>query len=401
MKVESFCVMVAGRYISVCLVFGAVCLLTGCASRGAGPQGGPVDSIPPRVLSSVPADGATHVQSQEIQIRFDEYVKLDRATEQVLISPPGQTQPIIKAVGKKVSVTLNDSLLPNTTYTIHFGQAIQDNNEKNALQDYTLSFSTGDQIDSLSLSGDVIFAKTQKPAGGTIVGIHPAEAEDSIVYKKPFLRIARTDTTGHFVIRHIAAGTYRLYALSDSNRTYTYEPNEPIAFEERPITVPDSGVTLRLFNCILPRDTMKKALPQDSLVTDSLQRDSLMTDSLRRDSVKVVAAKKDSSATASLHVIVVPAMPNLFAELLTGKDELTATKPIGEGGDVLFDKLKAGTYMLRVYQDLNGDSIWTTGDYIQKRQPEPMYYFPKQLKIRDNWDFEETFRWQDENSRPK
>lgn len=398
--------MEAGRTIWLCLATVAAGLLTGCASRGSGPQGGPVDSIPPRVLSSVPEDGATHVRSQEIQIRFNEYVKLDRATEQVLISPPGQSQPVIKAVGKKVSVTLSDSLAPNTTYTIYFGQAIQDNNEKNALQDYTLSFTTGDRLDSLTLSGDVLFARTLKPAHGAIVGIHPADAEDSTVCKKPFLRIARADSAGHFVIRHIAEGTYRVYALSDSNRTYTYEPNEPIAFSSRPVTVPDSGLTLRLFNCILPRDTMKKALPQDSLetdsiVTDSLRRDSLVTDSLKTDSVKVAEKKKEPEATASLRVIVVPAMQDLFAELVTEKDVTAAAQPIRETGDVLFDSLKAGTYMLRLYQDLDGDSVWTTGDCMRQLQPEPVYYFPKRLKIRNNWDFEETFRWQDESGRPK
>ena len=372
-----------------------VCIVAGCASRGAGPQGGPTDSIPPRVLFSVPADGSTHVQKQEIQIRFDEYVKVEKASEEVLVSPPGKSQPTVKAVGKRVSVTLNDSLLPNTTYTIYFGDAIRDNNESNPLRDYTLSFSTGDAIDSLSLSGTVLFAQTLKPAIGAIVGIHPAEEEDSVVYKKPFLRVARTDSTGRFDIRHIAAGAYRVYALSDSNRTYTYEPNEPIAFTDEPVTVPYSGLELRLFNCLLPKDTMRE------LPADSLRKDSLSQDSIQPDSVKVIPSKPDSTATASLRVIVSPPAADAFVQLLTEKDEAVATKPVRETGDVLFERLKGNTYMLRLSLDLNGDSIWTTGDYIQKRQPEPMYYFPKRLKIRDNWDFEETFRWQDENARPK
>ena len=372
------------------------CLLCACASRGAGPQGGPTDSIPPRVLSSVPADGATNVQKQEIQIRFDEYVTLDRASEQVLVSPPSPSQPIVKAVGKKVSVTLNDSLLPNTTYTIYFGQAIRDNNEKNALQNYTLSFSTGDEIDSLNLSGSVVFAQTLKPASGVLVGIHPSGSEDSVVYKKPFLRVARTDSTGRFDIRHIAAGSYRVYALSDSNRTYTYEPNEPIAFTDEPVTVPYSGLELRLFNGILPKDTIRESPPADSLRTDSLSRDSIMP-----DTAAIKPPKVDSTATATLRVIISPAAADVFVQLLKVKDETVSTKPISETGDVLFDRLKGDTYMLRLFLDLDGDSAWTTGDYLLKRQPEPMYYFPKRLKIRDNWDFEETFRWQDESARPK
>ena len=376
-----------------------VCLLAGCASRGAGPQGGPVDSIPPRVLACVPADGATNVQSQEIQIRFDEYVKLDRASEKVRISPPSQSQPVIKAIGKKVSVTLSDSLLPNTTYTIYFGDAIQDNNEKNAVRDYTLSFSTGETIDSLLLTGRAMFAETQKPASGVIVGIHPATAEDSVVSKQPFLRIARTDTSGYFVIRHIHEGSYRVYALSDSNRNYTYERNEPIAFVEEPVIVSDSGLVLQLFNCLIKRDSTLQQ--KDSVATDSLLRDSLPADTLAKDTTSAPKAKKDSTATASIRVVVEPAETNVFVQLLGSKDELFATEAVRTSGDVLFEHLKAGTYMLRAFVDLNGDSIWTTGDYYEKRQPEPMYYFPKRLKIRENWDFEETFRWRDESYRPK
>lgn len=353
-----------------------------------------MDSIPPRVLGSVPADGATGVQSQEIQIRLDEYVTLDRASEQVLVSPPGLSQPIVKAVGKKVSVTLNDSLQPNTTYTIYFGDAIRDNNEKNAVKDYTLSFSTGDKIDSLWLSGRAWFAETLKPAAGVIVGIHPATAEDSVVSKQPFLRIARTDSTGQFAIRHIGEGTYRVYALSDSNRNYTYERNEPIAFMEQPVTVSDSGLVLRLFNCLIPKDTAK-------LKVDSLAADSLTRDSIRQDTAQVKKAKAEVKATASLRVVVEPTDTSIYVQLLGGKDDVVATEVAGERGDVLFKELKAGTYMLRLYVDLNGDSLWTTGDYYEKRQPEPMYYFPKRLKIRDNWDFEETFHWKEESGRPK
>ena len=399
------------RRRNILLIFASccVCLLCGCASRGSGPQGGPVDSIPPRVLGSVPADGAMGVQSQEIQIRLDEYVTLDRASEQVLISPPGLSQPIVKAVGKKVSVTLNDSLQPNTTYTIYFGDAIRDNNEKNAVRDYTLSFSTGDKIDSLWLSGRAWFAETLKPAAGVIVGIHPATAEDSVVSKQPFLRIARTDSTGQFSIRHIGEGTYRVYALSDSNRNYTYERNEPIAFMEQPVTVSDSGLVLRLFNCLIPKDTTKlkvdslaaDSIMRDSLAADSLTKDSLSVDSIRQDTAQVKKAKAEVKATASLRVVVEPADTSIYVQLLGGKDDVVATEALGERGDVLFKELKAGTYMLRLYVDLNGDSLWTTGDYYEKRQPEPMYYFPKRLKIRDNWDFEETFRWKEESGRPK
>ncbi|MBR1922295.1 MAG: Ig-like domain-containing protein [Paludibacteraceae bacterium] len=375
------------RFILSLILCVGVGLMTSCANRGSGPQGGPVDSIPPRIVASVPEDGTTNFTGQEIQLRFNEYVRLDKPTEQVLISPPQQAQPIIKAVGKKVSVTFSDTLLPNTTYTIYFGDAIQDNNEKNALSGHTLSFSTGAQIDSLTLSGDVIFAETLLPAVGAIVGIHDATAEDSVIYKKPFVHITRTDSLGHFTISHVASGQYRVYALSDSNRTYTYEVGEPVAFADSVIVVPDSGLHLRLFNEPKPMDTLH-------IKTDTL---SVPTDTI--DSVTIKQVAKDSTGTATLRVRVEPAIAMAYIQLLTDKEVVVATLPVIES--VLFDRLKGGSYKVRMYIDLNSDSVWTTGNLLLRRQPEPMYYYPKRLRIRDNWDYEETFRWQDESVRPQ
>ncbi len=389
----------------VYLLLFVVVLAVSCASRGSGPQGGPKDTIPPQILSVLPEDGALEVSSQEIQMRFDEYITLNNPTEQILISPPQQAQPIVKAIGKRLSLTLQDSLLPNTTYSIYFGSAIQDNNEKNPLKDITLSFSTGSTIDSLEISGDVIFAQTLLPAEGTLVGIHPFDAEDSIVFKTPFLRIAKTDKQGHFTISHVKEGMYRIYAIQDSNRTYTYHRGEPIAFLDTVVTAPASDIRLRLFvePPLLRQNTDSLAadsITSDSLLIDSLKVDSLLADSLQRDSVLTdsIPAKQeptiDSTATATLRVHIEPLDTLAFLQLLTDKDVPLFTQPADEKG-VLFEYLKGGTYMLRLFIDLDGDSLWTTGDLLNKQQPESMYYFPKKLKIKDNWDFEETFRWQD------
>ena len=352
-----------------CLLSLLVLLGAGCANRGSGPQGGARDTVPPAVVTCLPENGAVNFQDKEIQIRFDEYLTLDRPTEQVLVSPPQQAQPVVKAVGKKLSVTLNDSLLPNTTYSIYFGSAIQDLNEKNPLQDYTFVFSTGESIDSLTISGRVWFAYDTKPAVGTTVGLHPVDAPDSVHYHRPFLRIARTDTTGRFVISNVKEGQYRIFALQDSNRTYTYERNEPFAFIDSVITAPASDLQLRLFvenrsdTLFLPRDTA------------------------------------DSTATASLRVQLVPFHPQAILQLLTDRDRPVRALWADSNG-ILFDSIRGGTYRLRMIMDTNHDSLWTTGDYLLRRQPEWVYFFPKTLRIRDNWDFEETFRWQDETPHP-
>ncbi len=344
-------------------------LSVGCANRGAGPQGGKQDSIPPTVVSSVPLNGTTDFHGKEIQIRFDEYLKLDNPSGQVLVSPPQQAQPIVKAVGKTLSVTLNDSLVSETTYSIYFGSAIQDLNESNPLKDYTFTFSTGPHIDSLTISGRVWFAQSRKLGVGTTVGIYSVDAPDSALYHQPFLRIARTDTTGRFTIRHVRAGTYRVYALQDSNRTYTYQRGEPVAFLDTPVVAPANDLTLNLF------------------VEE--RNDTLF----RTDTV-------DSMATATLRVRLVPFIPHAVLQLLTPKDETVATLWATDSAGVRFEHIKGGQYLLRMVLDANQDSLWNTGDVMQHRQAENVYYFPKQLRIRDNWDFEETFRWQDESNRP-
>lgn len=152
---------------------------------------------------------------------------------------------------------LIDSLKPNTTYTIDFSDAISDNNEGNPLGNYTYSFSTGEQIDTMEVSGYVIEAKTLEPVKGIMVGLYPANGSeyldensdsqwnDSIFRTRPFLRVSRTDSRGHFVIKGIANGSYRIFALKDVDGNYCYtQKNEMVAFNHD-IIVPSSKPDVR------------------------------------------------------------------------------------------------------------------------------------------------------------
>ena len=150
------------------------CILTilGCASRGSGPQGGPKDTTPPQLLKCTPENGSTNVSTNKIQLTFDEIVLVQSTFEKVLISPPQTSMAVIKASGHKVNVELQDSLKPNTTYTIDFTTSIADNNEHNELDGFTFSFATGDFIDTLKLSGTIVDSETLNPVPNIIVGIH-------------------------------------------------------------------------------------------------------------------------------------------------------------------------------------------------------------------------------------
>ena len=604
-------------------------LLASCANRGQGPQGGPRDSIPPVVMKETPLNGTLNFTGKEIVVQFDEYIQLDDVQKNVLISPPQQTPPEVKAIGKKLSVVFQEDLIDSTTYTLDFGPAICDYNEKVPLEGYVFSFSTGDVIDSLAISGKLYDAATLNPMPFVIVGIH-RNLSDSALSTIPFTRITRTDSEGNFIIHNIHAGTYRLYALNDISRDYIYQPGEALAYadslivpscriEEHTDTIwkdtlgidlltgdtlftrlvdstythqvthfyPDSLILWcfeeskqrRYFQRVFreeqhafslvfsaPQDTLPiiralrpsevDSLGNDSSWVDFLQHsmlqasfnkdtltfwltDSLaigmdsiylqmqykVTDSLYNlvdktdtvlavyrhprlsekaretyernkrnrklelktnasskfeiyDTIRVLSAfpidslndnmfhlwqkvdtilkpmavklekkdsmgmevyvmatllpeasyqlKIDSAACMDIYgacndsieatikmkskdeysslTVKLEAFDSLARiQLLNDKDVVIRELPATKEG-VKFDYLTPTTYYLRLYIDSNGDCKWTTGDWLLKRQPEPIYYYPRKLKLRANWDFEENFDYlaiPRANSKPK
>ena len=202
---------------------------SGCARMGS-PDGGWYDDTPPYVVSSTPHDKAAGVKSRRVVINFNEYIKLEDAQNKVIVSPPQIEVPDIKASGKRVIVALNDTLKENTTYTIDFSDAISDNNEGNPMGNYTFSFSTGNEIDTLEVSGYVLNAENLEPIKGILVGLYN-NLSDTIFKKEPMIRISRTDGRGRFVVKGVAPGTYRAYALQDADGDFVYnQKSEMLAF---------------------------------------------------------------------------------------------------------------------------------------------------------------------------
>ncbi|MBR6310458.1 MAG: Ig-like domain-containing protein [Paludibacteraceae bacterium] len=205
-------------------------LAAACANRGLGPQGGPEDVTPPALKSSMPSDGARNFHGKKVELHFDEIVQIENPFENVIVSPAQSKQPTVKAIGKKVTVEFNDTLRRNTTYTIDFGSALSDFNEKNALNNFAFSFSTGSDLDTLALDGVVLNAQTLDPVTNAVVGIYES-ADDSLFVSVPLSRMTRTDAQGKFLLRNLPAGSYRVFALQDLNRDNFFDqPEESLAF---------------------------------------------------------------------------------------------------------------------------------------------------------------------------
>ena len=230
-----------------------------CASMGT-PDGGPYDEMPPKFIGSSPKLHEVNVKSTKFELEFDEFIKLEKASEKVVVSPPQLEQPEIKVLGKKVVGELLDTLKDGVTYTIDFSDAIVDNNEGNPMGHFTYSFSTGTSIDTMEVSGTVLNAADLEPVKGMLVGLHK-NLNDSAFTKLPFDRVSRTDSRGHFSIRGVAPGEYRIYALMDGNQNYLFDSKtEAIAFSD---------------SIIIP--TMMPATRQDTIWKDTLTIDTIKT----------------------------------------------------------------------------------------------------------------------------
>lgn len=244
------------RYILLLLLS---LIAVACANPGAGPDGGPFDEHPPYIVEMSPKLGQPNAKEMKVRIVFNENIKVENPTEKVTISPPQVITPTIKYSGKKISVELHDSLLPNTTYTIDFSDAIEDNNEGNPLGQFTYYFSTGEQVDTLEVSGHILDASNLEPIKGMLVGLY-ADTVDSAFTTRGFQRLGRTDATGRFSIKGVAPGNYRIYAVNDQDNNFHFsQKGEMLAFYDKVIT-PSSYPDMR----------------QDTLWRDTLTYDTIL-----------------------------------------------------------------------------------------------------------------------------
>lgn len=212
-------------------LIGLTSLIAACANQGAGPDGGPYDETPPRIVGMTAPERLQNGKRTKFSLVFNELIKVDNPTEKIIVSPPQIETPEIKVSGRRITVELLDSMRPNTTYTVDFSDAITDNNEGNPLGQYTYIFSTGQTTDTMQMSGYVLNAEDLEPVKGILAGLYQ-QHHDSVFAQRAFDRVARTDASGFFSIKGVAPDRdYRLYALQDADGDFHFtQPSEMLGF---------------------------------------------------------------------------------------------------------------------------------------------------------------------------
>ena len=241
-------------------------ILGGCANMAQGPTGGKKDIKSPVLLKSTPAQNARNVKEKRIEIDFDEYIQVNQPSQNLVVSPPQKSAPIAKAIGKKMVVQLKDSLLPNTTYTLDFKNCIGDYTENNLVKDFCYSFSTGETLDTLVISGTVLNAQDLLPLENICVGIYSKDV-DSLFTTTRFERIGKTDARGRFSIKGVAGKRYKIYALEDLNNNYYYDQvGEGVALQEMELPIPTVDISYR------HDTTYKDSATIDTIITKKVMK---------------------------------------------------------------------------------------------------------------------------------
>lgn len=244
----------------------AALVVASCARMGS-PDGGWYDDEPPYVVATSPMENAVNFDGNRIYLLFNEYIKMENAQEKVVISPPQLEEPEIKLQGNRIRVELKESLKEGQTYTIDFSDCISDNNEGNPMGNYTFTFSTGDHIDTMEVSGSVVDAETLEPIKGALVGLYydelfTQEVGDTIFRTQAMIRVARSDDRGHFNIKGVARDRkYRVFALNDMDRDLKFsQKSEQIAFSERVIeagSYPDTRLDTLWLDALRIKDLVR------------------------------------------------------------------------------------------------------------------------------------------------
>lgn len=326
--------------------------LYSCANVVA-PSGGIKDTLPPKVVEMTPKNKSISFDENDITIVFDELIQINDK-QSLYLSPYSQDIVNLSINKNKLKISFKDKLAENTTYYLNLNNLIKDVNEGNPLDQLDYLFSTGKEIDSLSLNGYVIDAISSEPMNDIWVGLYSKET-DSLLYKQTPLYVVKSINTGMFTFSNLPKDSFVVYAIEDLDNNLRFTiPNEKVGFYPNKVKSQSTDINIRLFDETALVDTVKP-LVHDSTI---LAYGKLIIDSL-------------------------PQSTALIVELLQ-KETIILRKQASF--PTVIDSLPAGKYLLRIIEDSNRNGIWDSGNLTKKYQPEKVILYPKDIIIRDNWD---------------
>ena len=352
-------------FLKIFIIF----LLSSCANIVA-PDGGDKDLDSPKLLNTEITENLKNKCGKTIIFEFDEYIRLNKWDEYFYISPPIIKRPQKKIKGQSLIITIDDSLNKNSTYYLALNSCIKDNNEGNILDSLSYKFSTDENFDTLTLSGNLYDAYTLKPLESTWIMLFDIDLNDTLIFKNTPDYIAQTNKKGIFHFPNLKVVNYKVVALTGTD--FIYNLNEKIAFLDDFVNAKtDSFISLFAFNPIVTID---------NLTTDSttFKSDTIST---FIDSV----SKKEELSFGRLKVITEEASPCMFQ--LFQNEKLVYNFYFSDN-PYSMDAIIPGRYRLKYITDTNYDSVWNTGNWENRLQPEKVLNYPSEILIRSNWDLE-------------
>jgi uncharacterized protein (DUF2141 family) len=333
-------------------IYIAVFFLCSCANVVA-PTGGEKDTSPPKVVDILPKDKTIGFSETDITFVFDELIQTNNI-ENVFCSPYSKDAVTLTINKNKLKVVFTEELKENTTYYLNLNNVIKDVNEGNVMNQLDYLFSTGEKIDTLTISGHIIDAVTAKPLKDVWVGLYKND-NDSLLYKETPIYIVKSTDGGLFSFSNLPLGSYNIYAIEDLDNNLRFTiPNEKVGFYTKKVASQSTDIELRIFDETALADTIRPILNDSSVIGFG----KLIIDSL-------------------------PTHTSLIIELLKNDDIILRTKGTFP---TIIDSLTAGKYHLRIIEDENKNGIWDSGNLIEKKQAESVRLYPKEIVIRENWD---------------
>ena len=346
--------------------FFLVLFLTSCANMVA-PTGGDKDTDAPELLSTNDTKSMKHVHTRIITFEFDEYIKLNKWEEYFYISPPTKKQIQKKIKGQILSLTIEDTLSENSTYYIALNSCVKDNNEGNILDSLSYTFSISNEIDTLTLSGNLQDAYSLEPIENAWIMLFDANVNDTLIFNSTPNYISKTDKKGMYHFTNLKAENYNIVALTDFD--FIYNEEEKIAFSDSTINAEkDSFISLFGFNPIIKIDST--LTDTTTLTTDTLLKDTLIVEEIPNGKLEII------NGQSSACIIQLLQNDKVVKELAFEE------KPF------LINNIVAGKYNLKYIFDNNQDSIWNTGNWEEKLQAEKVINYPSEITIRSNWHLE-------------